>query len=552
MQNTRSHAPQGMMKPRLFGLESLLIFVLLALLTAAVLAQANPFLTIPNPDGGFNLFAGSEILKGRLPYVDFWDTKGPAIYYLNALGLYLGHGLRWGMFGFEFVSVLTSFVLLFSRMRRQWGVGAAAFGVIVAMVGLNSVLNSGNLTEEYSLLFNSIALYAFWPDAAPGAAEDQGEERPRAWSRWRYLIIGCMAGITFSFRANNVGVPAAIVLSMVIADASRRRYKAAAGKILLIGAGFIVPVLIGILYFWFKGALPDYLGAVYFYSLRYAGARGHSLDTFLAGFKTGKLGWPAWVALAGGIWALGAMLRKLAIRAAISGLDVLFATVLWIEVLLSGLSARMFTHYFIPWTLAIGLLSAYLFAHAISLLRPAGIAAFLQGKWPRALLAGLVLGVALVAYPDLNPYGSTVSQILLHRAEGIEFRDYMSSYVDRHTQRADFVLTWPVNPWINFAAKRESPVRLLFYPMFDAGTITVEQGRGYVEDLAAHKPALIIDCTDLQNDVPSLDAQTRQLQYATRDSLFDPPYIQQVFDYVAGHYHVEWKTSKCTIYRRNP
>ncbi len=56
----------------------------------------------------------------------------------------------------------------------------------------------------------------------------------------------------------------------------------------------------------------------------------------------------------------------------------------------------------------------------------------------------------------------------------------------------------------------------------------------------------------MQGEVPSLDAATRQIQVATRPFLYAPPYIQQVFDYVAGHYHVETKTAKCTVYRQNP
>ena len=94
-------------------------------------------------------------------------------------------------------------------------------------------------------------------------------------------------------------------------------------------------------------------------------------------------------------------------------------------------------------------------------------------------------------------------------------------------------------------------MRLAFYPVFDEGTITEQEGQGYLDDLQAHKPALILDCSDLQNDIPSLDPQTRAIQQATRDFLFNPPHIQEVFAYVAANYHVESKSAKCTIYRRN-
>jgi hypothetical protein len=164
----------------------------------------------------------------------------------------------------------------------------------------------------------------------------------------------------------------------------------------------------------------------------------------------------------------------------------------------------------------------------------------------------LILGVALVARADLAHYGETISQIAFRRAEGIQYRDYMSDYVIRETQPGDTIVTWPANAWISFASGRESAVRLVFYPVFDDGTITEQQGRGYLEDLRTRTPALIIDCSDLQNEIPSLDAKTRAVQQATRDFLFSPPAIDDVFEYVATHYHRETQSAKCTVYRRNP
>lgn len=533
---------------RTFLSEMGLPFTLLAVMAAIVLAQANPYLTRPNPDGGFNMYAGSEILKGKTPYIDFWNTKGPAIYYLNALGLYLAHGLRWGVWAIEYVFLLSALILLFILLQKKWGLGPAAFGLIIGMIGLNLVLNNGNLTEEYSLPFNCAALYLFWREEATARPELQ----EAGWSRWRYVLIGCMAGLSFSFRANNIGLPAAIGLAILVVDGMRHRFGRALLKIGFMAAGFAVPVLISVGFLWYKGALSEFVGAVYLYNVRYSGARGHSALVLLAGFTPDKLGWTAWIALAGAIVAVVQVVRRIARREAPTGLEVILATVLWIEIGLSSLSARMFGHYFITWMPALALLSAYLLAQAIGLFRPNGVTNFVTGSQPLPVLAGLILGLILVGRGELGQYVQTANQMLFHRGEGIVYKDYLSNYVDRHTQPGEQVLTWPGDAWINFSSEREAPVRLVFYPMFDAGTITEEQGKSYLEDLQAHKPALVIDCSDLQNEVPSLDPATRQIQYATRDFLFDPPYLREVFDYVEQNYHVETTTSKCTIYRVNP
>ena len=84
-------------------------YLFLLLLTAFVLNLANPLFDKPSRDGGFFLYAGSQILKGKIPYLDFWDNKGPAIFYINSLGLWLGGGSRWGVWAVEFLCIFVTF-----------------------------------------------------------------------------------------------------------------------------------------------------------------------------------------------------------------------------------------------------------------------------------------------------------------------------------------------------------------------------------------------------------------------------------------------------------
>src|SRR6185503_20182226 len=59
-----------------------LSFIVLAL---SVLVQANPATRLPGRDNGFYLYIGEQIVHGKLPYRDAWESKPPAIFYLNAL-----------------------------------------------------------------------------------------------------------------------------------------------------------------------------------------------------------------------------------------------------------------------------------------------------------------------------------------------------------------------------------------------------------------------------------------------------------------------------------
>ncbi|MBK8823950.1 MAG: hypothetical protein IPN58_15495 [Anaerolineales bacterium] len=66
----------------------------LGLLILGILS--NPLFSYPGRDGGIFLYIGSLILKGKIPYLDVWENKGPLVFYINAFGLFLTNGSRWG------------------------------------------------------------------------------------------------------------------------------------------------------------------------------------------------------------------------------------------------------------------------------------------------------------------------------------------------------------------------------------------------------------------------------------------------------------------------
>jgi hypothetical protein len=136
-------------------------YVALALLIAVVLEQANPYTTIPSSDNGSFLHVGRLILQGKLLYLNVWDSKPPGIFYLNALGLWLGRDTRWGVWLLQFVFRFATAVIGYRLLRKAWQPGAAVFGMIFWIWGLYRVLGDGDFVEEYPLLFN-MAVLAFF------------------------------------------------------------------------------------------------------------------------------------------------------------------------------------------------------------------------------------------------------------------------------------------------------------------------------------------------------------------------------------------------------
>ena len=183
------------------GLQNLLIFLVLLLAVLSVLGQANPFTTRLGRDSGMYAYIGSHVLHGDTPYVTAWDHKPPAIFFIDALGLWFGGGTRWGLWGIELVFLLGAAAAGFAALRRSFGFGPALIASIVWLGGLSLVLEGGNLTEEYALLFSFLALWLFaliW-------------QRPD--SVWLHAALGLVFGCDFITRPNNAGVPAAIILT---------------------------------------------------------------------------------------------------------------------------------------------------------------------------------------------------------------------------------------------------------------------------------------------------------------------------------------------------
>ena len=76
--------------------------VFIVLLIFAILLPESPlFKPYLERDSGVFHYIGWLITQGKIPYRDVWDHKPPVIFFINALGLLLAGGSRWGVWGLE-------------------------------------------------------------------------------------------------------------------------------------------------------------------------------------------------------------------------------------------------------------------------------------------------------------------------------------------------------------------------------------------------------------------------------------------------------------------
>jgi len=523
----------------LVRLRSALPYILLLVLSLLVLDLANPLFDKPARDGGFFLYAGSQILQGKIPYIDFWDSKGPAIFYINALGLLMGNGSRWGVWFVELIFVFGTLLVLYRSLSKRWGLGAALFGVTMAALGLQVALGLGNYTEEYALLFNAIGLYIFL-----------STDTEKNYSQ--YLWIGALFGLSFTFRANNIGGLIAILLAVSVFYLFKRNYLETLKIDLALMAGFIVPLLLWTLIFAVLHGAGDMIYASILFNFSYSTAQQRDWLELFSGFGHYGMSWYGWFTLLA--WFI-LVLRALSsfVQRKLSVLESFLLFWFPIEIVLSNLSGRNFTHYYISWALSLAVYSAFAFSEFWQLTFKVSS---LEG-WSKTLGASfagvLTIGVLILSPSSLTRYGKTMSQ-LVNKPEAMTYVDSVAAYIQQNTQPNDLVLTWYPDMGLNFMAGRSSPVKYLYYPLFLEGSLTKEIESSYISELKTHMPELILDCSRSVDAIPSLDSATREAQYSTpglKRKMYIQPGMDDIFAFIAKHYHIDKTLEGCLVFRVN-
>ncbi len=522
-------------------IKNILVYIFLFLLTAVVLDLANPLFDKPSRDGGFFLYAGQQILNGKIPYTEVWDNKGPAIFYINALGLWLGGGSRWGVWLIEFICIFGMFLLLYKLIVERWGEFAALLGITMAGLGLKVVLGYGNYTEEYALLFNAIGLYllfSIW-----------GNQIKYVKLFW----IGAWFALSFSFRANNIGVFFAMLFSFALFYLFQRNVLAFVKIGFYSFAGFVLSLLIWVIYFALLHALHEMIYGSITFNFSYSAAQERDWSVLFGGFLKGGMGWYGRIALAGWIVFCIRFVYDLFYQKKVTDIGIFLLLWFPVEVILSNLSGRIFNHYYISWALAIAVYTALLCSEVHQVLNKIFTFRKLDERFFVFTSLFFILGLLATSTQIISRYAETFWQAF-YDTNSLEYIDPLSLYIREHTAEDDYILTWYPERGINFTSGRASPVTYTNYPLFIDSSLTYEIENTYIEDLISRRPALIIDCAREVDAIPSLDPITRKEQFSIpglKRKMYIHDGMEIIFDFVKTNYHIETKIDPCIIFRLN-
>lgn len=230
-----------------------------ATLIVAMYSTINPFFhnTLTTDQAVFFTIA-KGILNGKLAYVDFFDHKGPLLYFILAFGLMLGQGTV-GNFVIELFVIFISMALLYKTARLYTEKPFALLGVLLIFFSDIRLFTSSN-SEEYifPLLVGSVYLL-FW-------------QIKNGNSYARTFIIGVCGMFVFFIKFNYcliwVGLAAVYFIVMLSIKTDLQVKLKTIGAFL---AGLVIGAIPFLIYLFATNSFKAFIDSYVLYSYYYAG-----------------------------------------------------------------------------------------------------------------------------------------------------------------------------------------------------------------------------------------------------------------------------------------
>lgn len=513
-------------------LEIVLVLLIVFSISTITLSAANPATNPPGRDGGFFNYVGKVIESGSKLYVDIWDSKGPMIFWINALGVGADY-TRWGVFFIELCFETASLFITYWVVKKLFGFLPALGTVLIGALLLKLVIATGNSTEEYSILFTWVAVLALTMLLTMDRM-----------SFWSFFLMGSSIVFNFLLRANNIGTQIIVILvALSFVHINRKETKLWQPVAYLIIGALIIAVPVS-LHFIINGSFKAMIDASILYNFSYStAANAPFFDRFIPAINV----FNKWILVFLAIWVLS--IWHLLDRKHTELTPILWLTILAfpMEVLMSSVSGRGYVHYYICWMPACMLLIAY----GLSVVQKEAINPTFRQKCETnhtlMILVGLILIIAGTSFNTVYFTPKFVFGSMLHPSIKREFQEPVARVVMGLTDDTDKVLVFAGQAGINLMSQRDSIDGALFYPAINNSRIGLEVQEKFFMNLRADPPQLILDGYSLHPEqIPAIDPKTRNDQ---RFLMSFSNNLEQVMSWINQHYERYDEANGYIIYR---
>ena len=223
---------------------------------------SSPFMNSSSTDSSVFIVMGRAMLKGKVMYKDLFDHKGLYTYFINCLASFIsGHSLI-GLFLIETVFMFACARIVFAMFSKYSDIKVSWMGMQIFMYfALNSsVLQNGNLTEEYSLIFQLCSIYLV------AIYLDSGNKKHKPV----YMFFhGIAASVVLFLRPNMIMMWGAIALLVGIDMLKHKDFSGLFKNIAAGIAGMAAGAIPAIVYAVMNDAVQDTIFAMFRYNMLY-------------------------------------------------------------------------------------------------------------------------------------------------------------------------------------------------------------------------------------------------------------------------------------------
>lgn len=279
---------------------------------------------------------GFAITHGKIPYVDFFDHKGPVLYFINAIGQWMIPG-RIGVFLIQIIATSVSFIFLFKTARLFLNGVLSLCVMAVTMYLLGGFYQEGNQCEEWILAFVSPCIFFLLYDIV--------HEEMKHISPLYGMLYGICFALVFYIRPNDA---LAIMGGALLGGICYAWFVMKENKIRILYdilafiGGFVLISIPIYMYFSFHHAFDDFIYGLFMHNSLYArGIKGISLSYRKVAYLL------IWIIMWYMIW-------KTQYR------EILFVIVPVCVFQFLMMGTRLFTHYLIDYTFLFLILGVFL------------------------------------------------------------------------------------------------------------------------------------------------------------------------------------------------
>lgn len=215
-------------------------------------------------DSSLFMLFGKGLKYGYIPYIDLFDHKGPAMFFIEYIGQLIWEG-KTGIFIVQVLNLAVT-LLIVDKIINLANKNIKVFGRLLLtlplLLHLAGALEGGNTNEEYTLAMSMFALYTtliFFE---------------RTNKRYFNPIIGLIYGIMFGFiafeRLNNASFLCACALTVVVVLVANKKYLNVLQNAITCLLGTVIVSLAFILVYKNYGALNEMLYSCFLFAFEYA------------------------------------------------------------------------------------------------------------------------------------------------------------------------------------------------------------------------------------------------------------------------------------------